>query len=371
MNNNNNNNKNNTCNPIVGDYILASNIDNVDSTIVDPNLINPWGIVIQDDYIWTAINGKDMIIRNDMDGHNPFNILFYDEVGNLLSNSLFPAVNPTGIIINPDFGYFVTDGTNTRKSMFLISAQSGDIFGYNKYVGGGRKAYRLYKGSSTNTVPSYTGLAINECHLFAADFLNGKVDVFNDIHKANQIEYNTSIRQYRLMGPNYEAPYNIVYLNRVLYFIYAYKTSANTVVDSNLGGFIDICSKNGVFIRRFNLSSDTELKSPWGISLVPKSYIQNRCINRCVGKNCCNNTCCKNKDAEILVSNNGSGIINVYDKCGNRTGQIYSSDTKTILSTEGLRGIVSYRERIYFAAGPDSGINGRFGYMYSSALDYI
>src|SRR5438552_123787 len=119
----------NHCKPNTKEYDLTNNT-------IDSDLINAWGIVV-DDYIWVVANGTDLLIRYTLTGADSYDISFYNEAGVLLSNPTNPVVNPTGIIKNPTNGYFVTDGTSTLRSTYLIASESGDIFGYNKSVGGG------------------------------------------------------------------------------------------------------------------------------------------------------------------------------------------------------------------------------------------
>src|SRR5271166_4933590 len=107
------------------------------STLTDPNLVNAWGVVVCDNHIYVTSNNRDLLIRYDITGRNPLNIYFYSENGVLLSNISNPVVNPTGIVINPTNGYLISDCSYVRKSTFLIASESGDIFGYNKCVGGG------------------------------------------------------------------------------------------------------------------------------------------------------------------------------------------------------------------------------------------
>jgi hypothetical protein len=59
---------------------------NLVNTTSDPSLINAWGIIVHDNYMWVTSNGTDLLIRYDLNGSNPLDTLFYDESGVLLQS---------------------------------------------------------------------------------------------------------------------------------------------------------------------------------------------------------------------------------------------------------------------------------------------
>jgi uncharacterized protein (TIGR03118 family) len=315
----------------------------------DAHLVNPWSLVVCDNHIYVTSNGKDLLIRYDITGKHSSNICFYSETGTLLSNPSDPVVRPTGIVINPTTGYLISDGSFVRKSIFLIASESGDIFGYNKSVGGGNKAIRIFNASSGSFAPqcqndlqpsprpNYKGIAVIDHYVFAADFLNGSIDIFHDIGMTNSIKFNTHMRRYNINDDRcIAAPYNIVYLHCLLFVIYAYKNISTNADDNQTGGYIDIHDECGMYVKRF--TSDCELKSPWGLIKTPRSF----CTNE-----------------SVIVGNRGSGEIIIYDKCGNRIGKLYDKSTKHPVVVDGLQGLYYFCNQVYFAAGSNS--NGVVG----------
>jgi len=313
----------------------------------DTNLINSWGVVVHDGHIWVNANGADLLIRYDLTGADSYDISFYDEKGTLLSGTIGATkVDPTGIVVNTSNGYLVTDGSTTKRSTFLISSESGDLFGYNKHVGGGNKAYRIYAGSALTPAPVYKGIAVNGEHIFATDFLNGNLDIFNDSYTPNKINLADHISKYGLVSPNFSSPFNVVAVGGLLYVLYAYKATALSTDDNGSGGSIDIHDDDGNFIKNF--TTDSSLKSPWGLVATPKTFG------------------CKHED--ILVGNFGSGFINAYTLSGTLVGQVYSSVTDTPVMINGLWGMFSHCGKVYFAAGPGGEAGGLVGYLGNSQI---
>jgi len=280
-------------------------------------------------------NADSLLIRYNLDGSGPYYISFYDEAGTTVLSAL-----PTGIILNTSNGYLITDGTRTRKSTYLIASESGDLFGYNRNVGGGTKAFRIYAGSNARlVVPAYTGLTLTNRYLFVVNFKFGTIDVFNDTGAVNNISLNVQIIRYLPVYPNYTAPFNIVYLNNVLYVIYANKTRPISTRPAG-GGFIDIHNEYGIYVKNFTSAS---LDSPWALLKAPPSL-------RC-------------KHDDILVGNFGSGLINIYNASGDLVGNVYSKTPDAALVIDGLWGLFDPCDKLYFAAGPNSEANGLVGYL--------
>lgn len=332
------------CRPKVTKHDLVKNTSG--GKYVDTKLVNAWGIVTYGENIYVCSRGTDILIRYDLCGNNPYYINLCDENGTTLSNETSPIVRPTGITVNSTNGYLVSDGTgaNIRKSTLLIASESGDLFGYNPQVGGGQIAYRIYAGSAiVSATPFYTGIAVTDKYLFATDFVNGNIDVFEDIHTANNIRFKSHINIV-LSSPYFTSPFNVVSLHGMLYVIYANKASASSSI-ANGGGSIDVRNSYGVFVRYFNSC----LASPWGLTKAPKSLY------------CPCET--------LLVSNHQTGQITAHDKFGHRIGEMYN-DNKCAVSINCLWGIYTHNEKIYFSAGPNNGSNGLVGYLEKKLIVY-
>jgi uncharacterized protein (TIGR03118 family) len=100
--------------------------------------------------------------------------------------------------------------------------------------------------------------------LFATDFHNGKIDVFDK-------SYNL-VASKLFMDPRIPvgfAPFNIRLIDSVLYVTYARQLAPdNHGYQKGAGnGFVNIFNTNGSLLKRF--ASQGKLNSPWGIEKAP------------------------------------------------------------------------------------------------------
>lgn len=311
---------------------LVSDTSAIAANRVDPNLGNPWGIAIgPTGAFWISANatGKSVI---------------YDASGNQLLASVSMPLNgsvaaPTGDVFNntPDF----IIPANGQPAKFIFVTEDGVVTAWN----GGDTTIVVVDRSAANAV--YKGVAIckdgNANFLYAADFRNGKIDVFDgSFNLVNKVFSDPNI-------PAGFAPFNVVNVNDQLYVTYA-KQQAPDNVDDEKGpgnGFVDIFKPNGTLVKRF--AAQGTLNSPWGVAVAPAGFYQS--------------------GVAILIGNFGDGRINVYDVYGNFKGQMLSNGAPIVI--DGLWAIVFAGtnpngidpNKLYFTAGPADESEGIFGYL--------
>src|SRR5438094_5824332 len=132
------------------------------------------------------------------------------------------------------------------------------------------------------------GRADGSNYLYAADFHNGKVDVFD-------AEFNPVTLAGAFIDPGIPpgfAPFNIQSIGTNLFVTYA-KQDANKEDDvpGPGSGFVDIFDTSGNLVKRF--ASNGALDSPWGLALGPTGFGQ--------------------FGGELLIGNFGDGTINAFD----------------------------------------------------------
>jgi uncharacterized protein (TIGR03118 family) len=299
----------------------------------DPNLVNAWGLVLIENVVWVVANGTSKILTFDLNG----NIL--PTVVNVLDSTGAPA-GPTGIVQNTTQGFRIQNGGLLFPALFLVATEAGTINAYNSSVST-TNAVVVIDRSSVGAV--YKGLTIIGDRLYAADFHNNRIDVFDS--------------NFNLLGgfafsdptlPAGYAPFNVYNIDGLLYVTYALQLPpANKDDQSGPGnGYINIFNPDGTFVRRF--ASRGVLNSPWGIVTAPSI------LNLPLGA--------------LLVGNFGDGYINIFrntgeffDKLRDCSGNIIHIDGLWGLITNYQSGLYGSGNTIYFAAGPNGELNGLFG----------
>jgi uncharacterized protein (TIGR03118 family) len=311
----------------------------------DPNLVNPWGIALQPGQpFWVSNNGSG-------------NSTLYD--GNGVSQALVVTVPgptagsasaPTGVVFNPGNSFDIHAGGQTGPSAFLFATEDGTIAGWSPQVSD-TQAVIAVNASAAGAV--FKGLALGTnssgTFLYAADFHNGTIDVFN-----------TSFAKVSLAGnfsdpsiPAGFAPFDVQNIGGSLFVTYAKQNAEKHDDVAGAGnGFVDVFDTNGNLMERF--ASQGTLDSPWGVTQAPASF-------GAFG-------------GDILVGNFGDGTINVFDPTSHAfLGQLQGTSGQTITInglwglTFGTGGSGGTPGTLYFTAGPDQEQHGLFGSLAPAA----
>jgi len=297
---------------------LVSNVPGR-ATNLDPNNVNSWGIVFNNNQLWVAENGTGIITTYTTAGV---------PIGPVIT--VPPAVIgqtgvPTGLVINPGPNFLISG----LPATYLASTEDGLIVAYNASVNP-TNAITVVNRSGVNAV--YKGLAVTTTNIYAADFHNNRIDTFDT-------SFNL-LGGFPFVDPGIPvgfAVFNIVYLGGNLYVSYAKQDSvAHDDVSGQGNGFVDIYTTAGIFIRRF--VSQGYLNSPWGM-------ISAQGINTF-------------ENAFIIVSNFGDGVLNVFNRNGNFLGRLNDCNGMNIIIS-GLWGITP--NNLFFASGPNGEGNGLVG----------
>jgi uncharacterized protein (TIGR03118 family) len=310
------------------------------ATFTDSDLVNPWGMAHSATSPWWISNaGTGVSTLYDAQGvKNPNRIVTIPP-----PPGGAPPSAPTGQVFNASPGFVLNNGT---KASFLFATEGGTLAGWNN--GLGNNAVTVVDNSGADA--SYKGLAIGNNgtadFLYAADFHNAKVDVFD-----------TNFAPATLGGsftdPNLPAgyaPFGIQNILGNIYVTYALQdaAAADEVAGPGLG-YVDEFDANGNLVRRF--ASAGSLNAPWGIALAPMDFGP--------------------FSGDLLVGNFGDGRINAFDPTTTAfLGQLH--DMNGPLEIEGLWGIAFGNDGtaglanvLYFTAGIDDEEHGLFGKVES------
>jgi uncharacterized protein (TIGR03118 family) len=269
---------------------------------------------------------------------------------------------PTGQVFNGST-QFVIHAANgdSGPALFIFVSEDGTITGWNPAVP---------RSTATPPVPSdqaqlavsipdavFKGVTIasdgTNSFLFAADFHNGKVDVFDSTFAPVTLSKGAFTDAHLPAG---YAPFNIQNLGGKLYVTYGQQNSAkHDEVDGPGKGFVDVFDVHGVLLQR--LASRGPLNGPWGLALAPAGF----------GKFA----------GDVLVGNFGDGHINAFDAKGNFVGPLRNA-TGAPITIPGLWGLqfgngVSAGDKttLFFSAGPDDEAHGLFGSLTPANVDIV
>lgn len=316
----------------------------VPAATVDPNLVNPWGLAASPyGPLWVADNGTGVTT-------------VYDGAGHLVKVGGLPAItiatppgqagptNPTGEVFNfGKTGFDISSGGKTAPALFLFATEDGTISGWNPAVNPGSTVLAVDHSAGPDHAV-YKGLAIGQtCEgtfLYAADFHNGRVDVFDSDFKQVKSFTDPNV-------PAGYAPFNVQVLDGRLFVTFALQDSDKHDDVSGPGhGFVDEFSLSGKMIDR--VASMGPLNSPWGLAIAPSGFGA--------------------FSHDLLVGNFGDGTINVFDPHNDRyLGKLDGSDGKPIHITDlwsltpGNGAAGTDPHKIYFTAGLQDEAHGLFG----------
>ncbi len=308
----------------------------------DAHLVNPWGVSLSPSGgdFWVSDNGTGVTTLDKGDvGGSPLT------VDSLVVT--IPGGAPTGQVFNTTNDFVVTNGTASAKALFIFASESGQITGWNPGV--------PPPAPSANAQPAaqvagavFKGLAIGTSAassvLFAADFHNNRVDVFD-----KNFALITNIAP-TFLDPNLPAgfaPFNVQVINGKVYVTYAQQTPGSDDETHGPGlGVVDAFDTDGRFL--FRVATGGALNAPWGLALAPAGFGP--------------------FGGDLLVGNFGDGHINVFDPNGGGYRGTFQNAAGNPIHIDGLWGLTfgngttaGDASTLYFTAGTDDEAHGLFG----------
>lgn len=318
----------------------------VPADLVDPNLVNAWGLVSSPTSPWwISDNGSGRsTLYNVGTGTIPLIVTVPGAMGE--------QGTPTGVVFNGGSGFVVNNGAGTGPARFIFATEDGTISGFR-----GVPVVIAVDSSASGAV--YKGIAIDNpaagTLLYATNFHAGTVDVF-DSH------FNAVVMPGAFTDPDLPAgyaPFGIQNIGGTIYVTYALQDAdKHDDVAGEGHGFVDAFDTQGNLIRR--VASRGELNSPWGLALAPGDFgaFSN----------------------DLLVGNFGNGRVHAFDPGsleGNgefrHRGLLHSADGRP-LAIDGLwalgfgKGAANNgpTSTLFFTAGPQGEQHGLFGTLVAA-----
>jgi uncharacterized protein (TIGR03118 family) len=300
----------------------------------DATLVNAWGLAaLQTSPWWVSDNGTDAST-------------LYDAAGDKVPLTVSVRSAPTGLVANSSGDFVVTRKGVSGPSLFIFSTEDGKIRGWNPTV---YTPESIVAVNRSNIDAIYKGLAIASTsqgsRLYATDFHNGRVDVF-DGH-FNRLELPGAFVD-RDVPAGY-GPFGIQTIGSSVFVTYA-KQDADRVDDVQGAGlgFVDVFDTSGNLLQR--VASRGTLNAPWGLAWAPADFGP--------------------FSGDLLVGNFGDGRVNAFQLHDGKyvfAGQLRSNGEP--LTIDGLWALqFGHGEpnngpttTLFFTAGPDDESHGLFG----------
>jgi uncharacterized protein (TIGR03118 family) len=315
---------------------LVSDGSAIAAPATDPVLVNGWGLSAGPTTPWWV-----------SDNHTNSSTL-YSGVGSKAALTVSVPGGPTGTVFNGNAAAFtVSQAGKTGSARFLFATESGLIVGWSPAV----VATTAIPGADRSAEKAiYKGLTILNDRLYASDFHNARVDVFDS--SFNLVSVSGGFRDPQI--PKGWAPFGIQALNGNIFVSYAQqdKAASDEVAGPGLG-YVDEYNPDGVLLARVAKKGNKRapLNAPWGLAMAPDSF--------------------GSFSGDLLVGNFGNGRISAYqprpDGHFAYKGQLRLANGVPI-AIDGLWAIAfgngaaaGPSNSLYFAAGPSDESHGLFG----------
>jgi uncharacterized protein (TIGR03118 family) len=283
---------------------------------VDPQLVNAWGLAARAGGAWWVANeARSSSTVYTADGRK---------------QALRVAVpgGPTGVVFNGGRGFVVRGGGAAAPARFVYACEDGMIRGWSPTVPRGWSTEAEVAVDASGSGAVFRGLALAGGRLYATDFHNDRVLVFD-------ARWRRVLRRGAFVDPaipDWYAPFGIVALGGHVFVTYAWRAPVNGN-DAPTGGYVDEFDLDGRLVAR--VGSTRELDEPWGVALAPEGF------GRFGG--------------DLLVANFGSGRINVYERHGRGwtfRGRLPVRVPGVWGIAFGVGGVGGPRTTLFYAAGP-------------------
>jgi uncharacterized protein (TIGR03118 family) len=310
-------------NAYVTHYLVSDG--SVPADLVDPNLVNAWGIVHSPTSPWWVANNETATST------------LYNGLGAKQGLTVTVPGAPTGTVFNAGTGFAVTKNGVSGAARFLFASEDGTISGWNPAVPAAGSTEAIVGADRSKQHAIYKGLAI--ATVDGADYLFDNTFTRQSWHGAFKDRHL----------PHGYAPFGIQAINGMIFVTYAKQDRAREDETAGRGkGFVDAFSLKGKFLGR--VASRGALDAPWGVAWAPDGF--------------------GHFGGDLLVGNFGDGRVNAYRLIHGHWrfgGTLRSADHKAI-EIDGLWGIgfgndanAGPSTTLFFAAGPDDESGGSFG----------
>ena len=316
-------------------HALVSDNASIPAPGADTNLVNAWGLSAGPTTPWWSANN----------GTNTSTL--YSGAGAKVALTVAVAGGPTGTVFNGSATDFsISQNGKSGAARFLFATEAGTVVGWSPAV----NAAAAVTGADRSSVGAiYKGLATASDRLYATDFHNARVDVFDA--SFNLMSLPGAFQDPKV--PKGFAPFGIQALGGNIFVTYAKQDSAakdDVAVPGQ--GYVDEFTPDGKLVRQVvnSQKKNAPLNAAWGLALAPTGF--------------------GNFAGDLLVGTIGNGRISAYAQNGSKwvyKGQLRLADG-TPIAIAGLWAIAfgngaaaGPTTSLYFLSGPGDEKHGLFG----------
>jgi uncharacterized protein (TIGR03118 family) len=293
---------------------------------VDARLVNAWGLAASPTGPWWTSNEASATST------------LYSGEGRKQLLTVSVDGGPTGIAYYGGKGFRVAESGKSDPARFIYACEDGMLRAWTPTVPKGWSTQAVVVVDEAAEAAVFRGAAIDGERVYATDFHNARVDV-----------YDAHWRRVRRAGafvdrsiPEWYAPFGIQKIAGHVFVTYVARAPVNGN-DSPTGGYVDEFDRDGKLIAR--VAGTGVLNAPWGLAIAPRSF------GRFGG--------------DLLIGNFGDGHINAF----HRSGKVWSLDG-TLHNSKGKPVTVNGLWALQFGNGGTAGPTGTL-FFTSGPHDWI
>ncbi|HTJ55123.1 MAG TPA: TIGR03118 family protein [Nitrosospira sp.] len=361
---------------------LVASTDAYGAPIVDPTLINAWGIAIRPagfgGHFWVESNGAGT--TNQFIGDVGGTPLYSDNlrlvtVPGPATGQAVSIGTPTGVVFNPGTQFTIAQGSITEPAKFIFATDTGTISAWTerKNADGSfdRPAFAKLVVDRSSADAHYFGIALGPGNdrIHVANFgANAGIQTFDGkfSEMSTPAAFANPFSASTTANPGDYAPFNIQTLTGPdgtnLFVPYA-KTQEDPERPGQILGGEEASGPGFGRLAEFNASGallhtwDDRglLNAPWGVAFAPDGF------GAYSGK--------------LLVGNFGDGTIVAFDPSTHQAIDYLRDEQGNVISIDGLWGLqfgngasLGRADALYFAAGPRGETEGLFGRLEAAPV---
>jgi len=218
----------------------------------DPALVNAWGLAASPTGPWWTSNEA----RSSS--------TLYAATGRKQLLAVTVDGGPTGIAYYGGKGFLVRAGTASDPARFVYACEDGTLRAWTPTVPTGWSKHSEIVVDEGPTGAVFRGLTIAGEHVYATDFHNGRVDVFDS--QWRRVDQD-GFRDPAI--PEWYAPFGIQAIGDRIFVTYVYRAPVDGN-DSPTGGYVAEFDLSGRLVA--SVVGGGVLNAPWGVAQAPHGF---------------------------------------------------------------------------------------------------